>query len=83
MSESVEELVHNDADLTQFSGIGKAIAGAIREIVQNGNLRGMLDTLRSQVTPEVASPGCPIIRGSILSVFGASTRSSKSQLWPS
>ena len=32
MSESIDELVRDDADLTQYPGIGKAIAEAIREI---------------------------------------------------
>ena len=54
MSASVDELVHSDADLTQYSGIGKAISTAIREIVLSGNLR-YLETVRSQVAPEIAS----------------------------
>ncbi len=36
LSESLDELVREDADLTQFAGIGEAIAGAIREIVLTG-----------------------------------------------
>src|SRR5581483_6751877 len=39
LSESLDELVREDADLTQFPGIGGAIAGAIREIVLTGSLR--------------------------------------------
>src|SRR6266480_2919058 len=54
MSESLQELVQEDADLTQYAGIGDAIASAIREIVETGSLR-KLETLRSQATPEVAS----------------------------
>ena len=54
MSESIEELVRGNADLTVYSGIGKAISGAIREIVMSGNLR-QLESLRTQVAPEVAS----------------------------
>lgn len=54
MSESLQELVEDDADLTQYKGIGVAIASAIREIVQTGSLR-KLETLRSQATAEVAS----------------------------
>src|SRR5579864_6024351 len=54
MPESVEELVHRDVDLTEYSGIGKAINSAIREIVLSGRLR-KLDTLRSQAAPEIAS----------------------------
>ena len=53
LSESLDELVREDADLTQFSGIGEAIASAIREIVLTGKLR-KLETLRGQVAPEVA-----------------------------
>src|SRR5579872_3357961 len=34
MSESIQELVQDDADLTAYAGIGDAIASAIREIVQ-------------------------------------------------
>jgi DNA polymerase (family 10) len=54
MSESLQELVLDDADLTQYAGIGDAIASAIREIVQTGSLR-KLETLRSQASPEAAS----------------------------
>jgi DNA polymerase/3'-5' exonuclease PolX len=39
MSESLQELVQDDADLTQYAGIGDAIGSAIREIVQTGGLR--------------------------------------------
>jgi DNA polymerase/3'-5' exonuclease PolX len=54
LSESLDELVREEADLTQFPGIGDAIASAIREIVLTGTLR-KLDTLRGQAAPEVAS----------------------------
>jgi DNA polymerase (family 10) len=54
MSESLQELVQDDADLTQYAGIGDAIASAILEIVQTGSLR-KLETLRSEASPEVAS----------------------------
>ena len=54
MSESLQELVQDDADLTQYAGIGDAIASAIREIVQTGTLR-KLESLRAQATPAVAS----------------------------
>ena len=53
LSESLDELVREGADLTQFSGIGEAIASAIREIVLTGKL-SKLETLRGQVAPEVA-----------------------------
>jgi len=54
MSESLQELVQDEADLTQYAGIGDAIASAIREIVQTGSLR-KLETLRAQVSPAIAS----------------------------
>src|SRR5205814_3115110 len=54
MSESIQELVQDDVDLTQYAGIGDAIASAIREIVQTGSLR-KLETLRAQASPAVAS----------------------------
>ena len=54
LSESLDELVREDADLTQFPGIGEAIASAIREIVLTGKLR-KLETLRGQAAPEVAT----------------------------
>src|ERR1044072_6037938 len=53
LSESLDDLVREDADLTRFPGIGEAIASAIREIVLSGTLR-KLDTLRGQATPEIA-----------------------------
>ena len=54
LSDSLDELVREGADLTQFPGIGEAIASAIREIVLTGKLR-KLDTLRGQAAPEIAS----------------------------
>src|SRR3981189_401416 len=54
LSESLDELVRDDADLTRFPGIGEAIASAIREIVLTGRLK-KLDSLRSQAAPEVAT----------------------------
>src|ERR1700681_1594579 len=38
LSESLDELVREDADLTRYAGIGEAIASAIREIVLTGTL---------------------------------------------
>src|ERR1700733_11309316 len=52
LSESVDELVRNDDDLTVYAGIGAAIAGAVREIVLTGTL-GKLEKLRSGATPEL------------------------------
>ncbi len=56
LSESVEELVRDEADLTTYAGIGEAISGAIQEIVRTGTL-GKLEKLRSQARPELASLG--------------------------
>src|SRR5437868_1033300 len=54
LSESIYELVQQDADLTQFPTIGGAIESAIREIVRTGTL-GKLEKLRSEASPELAS----------------------------
>jgi DNA polymerase IV (family X) len=56
LSESIDELVRADADLTAYPGIGRAIAGAIREIALSGSL-GQLERLRSEASPEVAAIG--------------------------
>ena len=37
LPESLDEMVRREEDLTQFAGIGAAIASAIREIVTHGN----------------------------------------------
>jgi DNA polymerase (family 10) len=54
LSESVDELVRDDSDLTAYAGIGEAIASAIREIVLTGTL-GKLEKMRSAASPELAS----------------------------
>src|SRR4051812_26016771 len=54
LSESVDELVRGEADLTRYAGIGAAIASAIREIVLTGSL-AKLEELRAQAIPAVAS----------------------------
>jgi DNA polymerase (family X) len=54
LSESVEDLVRSNEDLTKYPGIGEAISGAIREIVLTGGSR-QLESLRQSVTPEVAA----------------------------
>src|SRR5437868_12001866 len=54
MSESLDEMVRDQEDLTRLAGIGEAIASAIREIVTTGTL-GKLEKRRAQVTPAVAS----------------------------
>lgn len=47
-------MVRNGSDLTQFPGIGKGIAAALREIVFSGKL-GQLELLLASVPPEVAA----------------------------
>jgi DNA polymerase (family 10) len=54
LSESVDQLVRDDADLTAYAGIGNAISSAIREIVLTGTL-GKLEKLRIQASPELAA----------------------------
>jgi DNA polymerase (family 10) len=51
VGDSFDELVRSGADLTEYPGIGKAIGGAIQEIVQTGTLR-QVEALRSQASPE-------------------------------
>jgi DNA polymerase (family X) len=53
LSESVEDLVHQDSDLTVYAGIGQAISHAVQEIVRTGTLE-RLETLRSKALPELA-----------------------------
>ena len=54
LSESVEELVHENSDLTVYPGIGQAISHTIREIVHTGKLE-KLERLGSQAPPEIAA----------------------------
>ncbi len=54
LGESVDELVRSNEDLRVYAGIGEAISGAIREIVETGSLK-TLEKLRSSVSPELAS----------------------------
>jgi DNA polymerase (family 10) len=54
LSESVEELVRDDGDLTAYGGIGEAISSAIQEIVRTGTL-GKLEKLRPEASPELVS----------------------------
>ena len=53
LGESVAELVHSNADLTRYSGIGPAISDVVREIVKTGSTR-RIQELQSQITPELA-----------------------------
>ena len=55
LSQSVDELVSTDADLTAIPGIGKSIAGAIREIVQRGGALQQLEELRGKVGQHAAA----------------------------
>lgn len=52
LGESVDELVRNNADLRVYAGIGDAISGAVREIVETGTLRS-LEKLRSTASAEL------------------------------
>jgi DNA polymerase (family 10) len=52
LGESLDELVRSNGDLTRYSGIGKAIGGAVRELVLEGSL-GSLERLRQEVRPEI------------------------------
>ena len=52
LGESVDELVRSNADLRVYAGIGEAISGAIREIVETGTLKS-LEKLRSNASPEL------------------------------
>ncbi|HET9218033.1 MAG TPA: PHP domain-containing protein [Terriglobia bacterium] len=51
LGDSIVGLVRDGADLTQFVGIGPAIAGVIREIVETGTTR-QYQALESQISPE-------------------------------
>ena len=53
-SESLDELVHEESDLTVFPGIGNAIAACIREIVLTGTIT-KLEKLRGDASAELAS----------------------------
>jgi DNA polymerase (family 10) len=52
LSESIEDLVDQDADLTVYAGIGEAISHAVKEIVRTGTL-SRLEKLRTQAPPEI------------------------------
>jgi len=53
LPESLDEIVHSGEDLTRYTGIGDAIADAIREIVTTGAL-ARLESLRAEAAPAVA-----------------------------
>lgn len=52
LGESIDELVRNNADLRIYAGIGDAISGAIREIVETGTLK-TLEKLRASSSHEL------------------------------
>lgn len=52
LSESLEDLVRDDSDLTHYAGIGEGIASAIREIVATGSL-AKLEQLRARAPAEI------------------------------
>jgi DNA polymerase (family 10) len=54
LSYSLRDLVHQDEDLTQFSGIGEELAAKIKEIVDTGSLSA-LEKARQRVSPELVS----------------------------
>jgi DNA polymerase (family X) len=54
LPESIDELVRDGSDLTEYAGIGEGIGSAIREIVLTGTLV-KLEKLRSEASPQLAS----------------------------
>ncbi len=52
LGESLDDAVRAGHDLTAYPGIGDAIAGTIKELVETGSLR-QLRFLQSQATPEI------------------------------
>src|SRR5207237_5830218 len=55
LSESLDEMVRTDEDLTQFAGIGEAIGSAIREIVRTGSLSKLENCAPRRHRPSPAS----------------------------
>ena len=53
--ESIDHLVRSGADLTTIPGIGNAIAGAIREIVERGGALSQLEALRAGADEHTAA----------------------------
>jgi DNA polymerase (family 10) len=54
-SQSIDDLVRAGADLTAIPGIGKGIAGALREIVERGGGLRQLEELRAKADDHVAT----------------------------
>jgi DNA polymerase (family 10) len=58
-SRSVAEMVEEDQDLTELPGIGKDLAGKIREIVETGKL-SEAEELEKQTDPGASTEKCAI-----------------------
>ena len=52
LGESVEQLVRSNGDLRVYAGVGDAISGAVREIVETGTLKS-LEKFRSNASAEL------------------------------
>lgn len=52
LSKSVEEMIREGEDLTRLEGIGKDLAGKIKEIVNTGSLE-KLEELKEELSPEM------------------------------
>lgn len=53
LPKSAAELISEDGDLTKYQGIGKDLAGKIKEIVETGSFKA-LDDLKKQVPEELS-----------------------------
>lgn len=53
LSKSVAELISEDGDLTKYQGIGKDLAGKIKEIVETGSFKALED-LKKQIPEELS-----------------------------
>ena len=54
LAHNLSELVSREEDLTEYPGIGRELAGKIKEIVQSGSLSA-LEKARQRVSPELVS----------------------------
>ncbi|WP_027370940.1 DNA polymerase/3'-5' exonuclease PolX [Desulfovermiculus halophilus] len=54
LAHNLRELVSREEDLTEYPGIGRELAGKIKEIVQTGSLSA-LEKARQRVSPELVS----------------------------
>jgi len=69
LSESLDELVRDGADLTDYAGIGEAISSAIREIVLTGTLGKLESCAPKQVRTSRASAIIPAWTPSVSCAF--------------